>query len=75
MMTPFSLFHHIPDITHGVANDFSRKAVILIVVEAWWCAHVENMSHYEANAQAARQVDNALKTAPGGISACRPPTS
>src|SRR5712692_6666166 len=31
----------------------------LILVGGWWGAHAENMSHYEENAQAARQVDNA----------------
>ena len=45
---------------HGVADDLCREAVVLIVVGGWWGAHAENMSHYEENAQAARQVDNAV---------------
>ena len=45
---------------HGMADDFHRKAVILIGVGRWRCAHAENMSHYEENAQADRQVDNAI---------------
>jgi hypothetical protein len=44
-----------------MANDLSRETVILILVGGWWGTHGESMSHYEENAQAARQVDNALE--------------
>jgi hypothetical protein len=42
-----------------VADDLYREAVVLLVVGGWWGAQAENMSYYEENAQAVRQVDDA----------------
>ncbi len=52
---------------YGMADDLCREAVVLIVVGGWWGAHAENMSHYEQNAQAARQVDNAPPRVPDAL--------
>jgi hypothetical protein len=42
------------------------RAIVLMLVGKRWSAHTQNMSPYEENAQAARQVDNAGQTANGG---------
>src|SRR5262245_10686820 len=48
---------------HRVADDFRRKAVVLIVVGGWWHVHAWIKSHQAEALQGRQQVDNAIRKA------------